>query len=61
MKRETPFTLKEIIDTLTEIYEQHGDLDVEINTQDGAWYEIWSKDYIAVNKFDNGEKFVEIG
>jgi hypothetical protein len=60
MKRDEPLTLKGIIDALTEIYKQHGDLQVEINTQDGDWYELWP-DYIAVNKFDNGEKFLEIG
>ena len=61
MERDTPLTLKETIDVLTEIYEQHGDLEVQVYTQDGDWYKIWGKDCITVNKYTNGTKFVEIG
>lgn len=43
MERDTPLTLKETIDVLTEIYEQHGDLEVQVYTQDGDWYKIWEK------------------
>jgi hypothetical protein len=61
MESNGSLTLKELIDTLTEIYKQHGNLDVEINTHDGDLYELWSTDEIEINKRSNGEKFVEIG